>query len=61
MTGDEKGVTNVEEEGMKAVDVEVHQTEGSEDNKCENMTEGTTSVGSDACEDETGNEVATLC
>ena len=61
MTGDEKGVTNVEEEGMKAVDVEVHQTKVSEDNKCENKTEGMTSVGSDVREGKTGNEVATLC
>ena len=61
MTGYEKGVTNVEQEGMTAVDVQVHQTEGSEDNKCENKTEGMTSVGSDVCEGETGNEVATLC
>ena len=61
MTGDEKGVTNVEQEGMTAVDVQVHQTEGNEDNKCENKTEGMTSVGSDVCEGETGNEVATLC
>ena len=50
LTGDEKGVTNVEQEGMKAVDVEVHQTEVSEDNKCENKTEGMTSVGSDVRE-----------
>ena len=61
MTGDEKGVTNVEQEGMTAVDVQVHQTKGSEDNKCENKTEGMTSVGSDVREGETSNEVATLC
>ena len=61
MTGDEKGVTNVEQEGMTAVDVQVHQTKGTEDNKCENKTEGVTSVGSDVHEGETGNEVATLC
>ena len=61
VTGDEKGVTSVEQEGMAAVDVQVHQTEGSEDDKCENKTEGGTSVGSDVREGETGNEVATLC
>ena len=56
-----KGVTKVEEEGMTAVDVQVHQTEGSEDNKYENKTESITSVGSNVHEGETGNEVATLC
>ena len=61
MTGDEKGVTNVGQEGMTAIDVQVHQTKGSEDNKCENKTEGMTSVRSDVHEGETGNEVATLC
>ena len=61
MTGDEKGVTNVEQEGMTDVDVQVHQTKGSEDKKCENKTKGLTSVGSDLHEGETGNEVATLC
>ena len=35
VTGNEKGVTIVEQESMKAVDVEVNQTEGSEDNKCD--------------------------
>ena len=44
MTGDENGVANVEKEGMTAVDVQVHKTEGSEDSKCENKTEGMTSV-----------------
>ena len=61
MKGDEKGVTNVEQEGMTAVDVQVYQTEDSEDNKCESKTEVVTNVGSDVCEGETGNEIATLC
>ena len=54
-------MTNVEQEGMTAVGVQVHQTKGSEDNECENKTEGMTNVGSDVREGETGNEVATLC
>ena len=37
-------MTNVAQEGMTAVDVQVHQTKGSEENNCENKTEGVTSV-----------------
>ena len=39
----------------------MHQTKHSEEIKCENKTEGVTSVASNVCEGETGNEVATLC